>query len=751
MAEREFGSLLRELRTDARMTIEELSEASGVSVRAIGDMERGKVSSPQRRTAEALADGLKLAAPDHTRLLATLKTRPRAGALAQLPADLPVFTGRRAELRQALALLDRNQEAPAVVIGAIGGMAGVGKTALALHWAHRIAESYPDGQLWVDLRGFDQSGQVLDAGQALGGFLRALGVADSRIPVGTDDRAALFRSKLAGRRVLIVLDNARDSEQVRPLLPATTGCLAIVTSRNQLTGLAATHGARMLTLDVWTPEEAREALARRLGADRVAAEPEAVTQLLELCGHLPLAVAVVAARAAARPSFALADIAAELSEAHGTLDAFHAPDGADPRAVFSWSYQALSPDAARLFRLLGLHPGPDITLPAAASLAALPPRRARVLLAECGAAHLVTEHAPGRWRLHDLLRAYAAETAEEYDGPAERRRAFHRLLDHLLHSAHAADQVINPVVSTPIEPAPARPGVVVDVFPDRERAAAWAARELQVIWAAQQQAEALGGFDSHLWQLAWTTVDAFSGHVWSLGRESLAFLTRAAEAVKRDPGGAPYVTAVVGWVAMQERQIGRPEEAKARLLALLRPPVPPLDRARVHHDLGWLHGELGEYDDALRHSLAALGHYRDVGNEPGHARELASVAWYQAQLGRYDDALVSCEQAIARLAEQNMMATEASAWDTLGYVHHHLGDHGRAITCYRRSLDLYRHTGRPAHEAEVLEHLGDAHHALGEAARAESSWQRALDLLIPLDHSGAERLRAKLSATAVID
>nr|BFE77579.1 hypothetical protein GCM10020093_001800 [Planobispora longispora] len=389
MAEREFGSLLRELRADARMTIEELSEASGVSVRAIGDMERGKVSSPQRRTAEALADGLKLAVQDRERFLAAVKTRPRAGALAQLPADLPVFTGRRAELREALALLDRQgQEAQAVVIGAIGGMAGVGKTALALHWAHRIADLYPDGQLWVDLRGFDRGGQVLDPGQVLGGFLRALGVADSRIPAGTDDRAALFRSKLSGRRVLVVLDNARDSEQVRPLLPATAGCLAIVTSRNQLTGLAATHGARTLTLDVWTTEEAKEALARRLGADRVAAEPEATAQILELCGHLPLAVAVVAARAAARPSFALTDVAAELREAHGTLDAFHTLDGVDPRAVFSWSYQALSPAAARLFRLLGLHPGPDLTLSAAASSS--PCRRA-------GSVSCWTSAAPLTW------------------------------------------------------------------------------------------------------------------------------------------------------------------------------------------------------------------------------------------------------------------------------------------------------------------------------------------------------------------
>ncbi|MER7431770.1 tetratricopeptide repeat protein [Nonomuraea rubra] len=751
MAEREFGSLLRELRTAAQMTLEELSEASGVSGRAIGNMERGKVGSPQRRTAEALADGLNLNEQDRARLLATVKTRPRAGALAQLPADLPVFTGRRAELQQALALLDeQGRQAQAVLIGAIRGMAGVGKTALALHWAHQITDSFPDGQLWVDLRGFDRGGQVLDPGQVLGGFLRALGVTDSRIPAGTEDRAALFRSKLAGRQVLIVLDNARDSEQVRPLLPATAGCLAIVTSRNQLTGLAATHGARTLTLDVWTPAEAREALALRLDEARVAAEPEAVAQVLELCGHLPLAVAVVAARAAARPSFALADIAAELREAHGTLDAFHTLDGVDPRAAFSWSYRALSPAAARLFRLLGLHPGPDVTLSAAASLIALPARRVRALLDECSAAHLVTEHEPGRWRLHDLLRAYAAEVAEEQDGPTECRQAFHRFVDHLLHTAHAADQVIYPVVSTPIELAPAQPGTVVDVIHDREQAAAWATRELHVVWAAQRQAEIWGGFDSHLWQLAWTTVDAFIDHQWSLGQESLAFLARAAEAVTRDPAGQGYASAVVGWVTRQEHHLGRSQEAKARLLTFLQMPgtrAQPLDQARVHHDLGWLHGDLGEHDDALHHALAALALYRDAGNLVGHARELASVAWYHALLGHYDDAITYGEQAITHLAEQKIAVNEAGAWDTLGYAHHHLGDHQRAIDCYRRSLALYRATGRSHLEAEVLEHLGDTHHALGDATAAAAAWQQALDLLIPLDHTGAGKLHAKLSAS----
>ncbi|MFI6818867.1 ATP-binding protein [Nonomuraea sp. NPDC050328] len=739
MTGREFGSLLRQARTDARLTVEELSEASGVSVRAIGDMERGKVASPQRRTAEALADGLRLAEPERTAFLAAVKSRPRAGALAQLPADLAAFTGREAELGQALG----ERRPRTAEVWTIVGMAGVGKSTLALHWAHRVADRYPDGQLWVDLRGFDRGGQVADPGQVLGGFLRALGVTESRVPAGTDERAALFRSKLAGRQILLVLDNARDSEQVRPLLPAAAGCLTIVTSRNQLHGLAA-HGARSLPLDVWTPAEAEQALALRLGAPRVAAEPKAVARILELCGYLPLAVAVVGARAAARPAFALADIAAELGAADGTLDAFQAADAADPRTAFSWSYRALTPEAARLFRLLGVHPGPDVTLAAAASLAGLPARQVRSLLLECTAAHLVVEHAPGRWRLHDLLRAYAAELADEHDGPAGCRQAFHRLLDHLLHSAHAADQVINPVVSTPIEPVAAQPGTVADTFADREEAAAWAARELPVVWAAQRQAAVLGGFDTHLWQLAWTTVDAFSGHVWSLGRESLAFLTRAAEAVRRDPAGVRHAAAVVNWVAVQEQQMGRSDQAKARLLDLLDPAGPALDQARVHHDLGWLHGQLGEHDAALGHACQALDRYREAGNLPGEARELASVAWYAALLGRYDEALASCEQAIELLAVQNMTAAEASAWDTLGYIQHHQGEHGRAVTSFGRSLELYRHTGRPKLEAEVLDHLGDAHHALGEAEAAAAAWRQALGLLVPLDHADAAKLRAKL-------
>ncbi|HEU4423406.1 MAG TPA: BTAD domain-containing putative transcriptional regulator, partial [Pilimelia sp.] len=326
---------------------------------------------------------------------------------AQLPADVPDFTGRDDHLKQLDKLATDPGTVTTVVVTAISGTAGVGKTALAVHWAHRVSDRFGDGQLYVNLRGFDPSGSVMDPAEAIRGFLQALAVPPESIPGSLAAQVGLYRSLLAGRRMLIMLDNARDAEQVRPLLPGTPGCLVVVTSRAQLPGLV-TAGAHPLTLDLLAPAEARDLLTRRLGADRLAADPDAVDEIITRCARLPLALTVVAARAAYSPSFRLATIAAELRHTRGGLDAFDSGDTAtDVRAVFSWSYRALSPDAARLFRLLGIHPGPDISTPAAASLAGIPPDQARPLLAELARAHLITEHRPGRYAFHDLMRAYA--------------------------------------------------------------------------------------------------------------------------------------------------------------------------------------------------------------------------------------------------------------------------------------------------------------------------------------------------------
>ena len=308
-------------------------------------------------------------------------------------------------------MLDRDMAAGGtVVISAIDGTAGIGKTAVALHWAHRVADRFPDGQLYVNLRGFDPAGSPMAPAEAVRGFLDAFEVPAERIPINLEAQAALYRSLVSGRRILVVLDNARDVGQVRPLLPGSPGCVVVVTSRNHLTSLITVEGARPLTLDLLPVEEAAELLARRLGSGRLAAEQQAVEEIIALCAQLPLALSIVAARAAAHPGFPLAALAAELRDARGGLDGFTSGDlTTDLRAVFSWSYQRLGTPAARLFRLLALHPGPDIAIPAAASLAALPAHEVRNLLAELSRSHLLEEHIPGRFAFHDLLRAYATE------------------------------------------------------------------------------------------------------------------------------------------------------------------------------------------------------------------------------------------------------------------------------------------------------------------------------------------------------
>ncbi|MGH3682708.1 MAG: BTAD domain-containing putative transcriptional regulator, partial [Natronosporangium sp.] len=361
----------------------------------------------------------------------------------QLPAGVDGFTGREAALTVLNHLIrddDQGRATGTVAIAAITGAAGVGKTALAVHWAHQVADRFPDGQLYLNLRGFGPSGAAaLDPADAARRCLDALGVPPHRVPADLDAQLGLYRSLLAGRRMLIVLDNARDADQVGPLLPGSPTCLALVTSRDQLARLVATTAASSVLLDLLTVDEARGLLAHRLGADRVAAEPQATDEIITRCARLPLALAIAAARATTNPAFPLRALASELRDAQSGLDTLTVGDpGTEVRTVFSWSYRVASPAAARLFRLLGLHPGPDLRLPAAASLAGLPAARTRPLLAELTRAHLLTEHAPGRYTFHDLLRAYATELSQAHDSHQQRQPAVRRMLDHYLHTGHTA-------------------------------------------------------------------------------------------------------------------------------------------------------------------------------------------------------------------------------------------------------------------------------------------------------------------------
>jgi len=384
---------------------------------------------------------------------------PAAGAWAivprQLPAGAPHFAGRAAELAALTEMLSQGADVPAratdapgggmVVISAIGGMAGVGKTALALEFAHRMAGRFPDGQLYLNLRGFEPSGEPLTAADAVRAFLNALQVPPAQVPATAEAQEGLYRSLLADRRMLIVLDNATDATQLRPLLPGRGGCLVVVTSRRQVAGLAATHGAHLLSLDVLPAAEARDLLTARLGTARAASEPEAIAELAELCSRLPLALSIAAALTAARPGLSLAALVAELQDQRRRLDVLDAGDAtASVRAVFSWSYDRLSDPAARMFRLLGLHPGPDVTIPAAASMTGISRDDARQLMAELTGSNLLAEHVPGRFAFHDLMHAYAADQARRHDDGQESRAAVQRALNFYLQTAWAADRLLNP-------------------------------------------------------------------------------------------------------------------------------------------------------------------------------------------------------------------------------------------------------------------------------------------------------------------
>lgn len=440
------------------------------------------------------------------------------------------FAGRAAELRTLDAALQVAADGPAGAnIVVIEGTAGVGKTALAVHWAHLVADRFPDGQLYVNLQGFHPAGRAVTGAEAIRFLLDALRVPADRLPASYDAQAALYRTLLAGKRMLMVLDNAQHAGQVRPLLPGTPECLVLVTSRDQLAGLVAIEGARPLRLDLLSVSAAIDMLAGRLGAARTAAEPDAVRKIVIRSARLPLALAVVAARAAVHPHLRLATLAAELADRHGEI-------ASDVAGVFSWSYHSLGPDAARLFRMLGLHPGPDITALAAASLTGLPLSAVRPLLAEITGAHLILEHVTGRFAFHDLLRDYATAQSHAIDPERERRAATRRLLDHYVRSAFAAQRLLHEH-GDPIALDPPEPGVTEESPADLTQALHWFGAEHAVLLAVIGHAAATR-FDAATWQLVWalrTYLDrrAHWHDLIAAGNAAMAAAQRLADPAKR--------------------------------------------------------------------------------------------------------------------------------------------------------------------------------------------------------------------------
>jgi transcriptional regulator with XRE-family HTH domain len=494
-----FGSLVRRYRAVATLTQEELATRAGLSVRAVSDMERGRTRRPFLRSVRQLADALDLAPPERAQLIAAAEPaaaigRPDdwdPGFVPPVPRQLPCgparFTGRAEEMGVLTGLAGlAGQEAGTSVV--ISGTAGVGKTALAVQFAHRVAARFPDGQLYVNLRGAGPAGGPVRPEEVLRAFLGAFGLRADRLPPDGPAQAALFRSILAGRRVLVILDNAHDEQQVRPLLPGSAGCLTVVTSRRQLTGLAAADGARLLSLPVLSLAESLQLLAGRLG-DRVEREPEAAARVSALCAGLPLALSVAAARAVADENMPLTALADELRQGN-RLDALDIGDPATSiRVVLSWSYCNLSTPASAVFRLFGLQSGPDISVPAAASLAGLSAAQARAALAELAQASLLSEHSSGQYACHDLLRTYAAELAQTVDSESARQAAIRRISDHYLHTAWSASQHLYPG-RWPIEIKAAGRGVRPETPASHEQALSWFEAGHTTLLAAVTQAAA---------------------------------------------------------------------------------------------------------------------------------------------------------------------------------------------------------------------------------------------------------------------
>jgi DNA-binding SARP family transcriptional activator len=618
----------------------------------------------------------------------------------QLPPPVRHFAGRGAELKELAGLLDRagGETRETVMISAIGGTAGVGKTALAVHFAHQVAERFPDGQLYVNLRGFDPSGSPVAPADAILRFLEALQVPAARIPSTAAAQQDLYRSLLANRRLLIVADNARDADQVRPLIPGGRACMILVTSRSQLTSLIVAQDAYPVTLDLLSAAECRELLARRLGPERINAEPVAVAELTGLCARLPLAVAIAAARAAVDPSLPLATLAAQLRDTASRLDALSAGEAATSlRAVFSWSCQQLPSPAARMFRLLGVHPGPDIAAAGAASLAAVPLGQTRQILSQLTRANLLAEAGTGRFAFHDLLRVYAAECAHSADSEPARRAATHRALDHYLHTARSAALLLHSQRDTFTLDPPA-PGVTPESITGYDDAMAWLEAELRVLLAMVGLA-ARDGFDRHAWQLPLTLTTFFDRRGY-------------------------WRTYPVDYSAAL---------AAARRLG---------DRngqALVHQTLGHVDIVLGSYRGAREQLETALAVYRELGDRAAQGHVHIGLGYVHDRQGAHRESLAHCVQAHDLYLAVGDRTRQASTLNNIGWCHAQLGD-------YERALALFRDLRDRGSQAEILGHLGDAHGAAGDPAAAGDAWRQALAILDDLHHPAADDMRARLAA-----
>jgi tetratricopeptide (TPR) repeat protein/transcriptional regulator with XRE-family HTH domain len=762
-----FAGLLRELRRRARLTQEELADAAGVSLRTVSDLERGVATTPQKETVRLLADALHLIGPERVQFETAARGRPlasgspaAAAAMRSLPRDVASFTGRQRELAQ---LAKSAMTAGGVVdIHAIGGMAGVGKTAFAVHAAHQLADRFPGGQIFLLLHGHTPGQQPVDPADALASLLLTIGIPAAQVPLGLEARAALWRDRVAGRQLLLVLDDAASSEQVRPLVPGAGGSLVLVTSRRHLSAL---DDATAISLDTLPPGEAAALLVRLAGRAALSSDDPAVLEVARLCGFLPLAIGMLARQLRHHPAWTVAGRAAELASARDRLELLET-EHLSVAAAFDLSYATLTPDRQRLFRRLGLHPGADMDGYAAAALDGTSLSAARGGLEALYDQYLLTEPAQGRYRLHDLIREHARVLAGRVDPDEGREAATARLLDYYQHAAAVA----NARITGRARPEQAADGAVPTAVPalhDQEQAMAWARAERASLLACLDHAVGTGQHGrvtaltaglSGLLQHDGPWADAVGRH--TVAAQAAQYLgdhlsqanalndlgevqrlmgdypaaVRASEealGVYRDLGdrlGQARTLSCLGEIWMRTADYPAAVRVLEEALGIYRDLGDRLGQARALICLGEVRRVTGDFQAAVRVQEEALGIYREVGDRLGQARTLSWLGNVRRVTGDYPAAVRASEEALGVYRDLGNRLGQATAMNSLGRMLRVTGDYPAAVRASEEALAIYRDIGDRGGEAEALNDRGALHRASGEPALAEGYHRQSLEL-----------------------
>jgi len=721
--------MLRRLRTDVRLTQEELARAANLSVRAVSDLERGVATTPHRDTVRLLADALHLTGPARAEFETVARGRPGPGgteaataaAMRALPRDVASFTGRQRELKQ----LAEAAAGPSGVVGihAIGGMPGVGKTAFAVHAAHRLADMFPGGQIFLLLHGHTPGQQPVEPADALAGLLLTIGVPAAQIPPGAEARMALWRDWVAGRQLLLVLDDAASSEQVRPLLPGTGDSLVLVTSRRHLSAL---EDAMAISLDTLPPGEAAALLVRLAGRPGLSPADPAVAEITRLCGCLPLAIGMVARQLRHHPAWTAAGRAAELAAARDRLELMTA-ENLSVAAAFDLSYADLTGEQQRLFRRLGLHPGTDIDGYAAAALDGADLAAARRGLEALYGQYLLTEPAAGRYRMHDLVREHARALADRLDPEGDRELAIGRLLDYYQHTAARASALIvrqdRPVRAAAVGAIPA----AAPALADRDEALAWARAERASLLACLDHATRTGQ-DAQVIAL---TI-GIGGVLRRDGprAEAITLHTAAIEAARRlgDRLGEANALNDLGDVRWLTGDYPAATLALEQALGLYRDLGDQLGQANALNYLGIVRCLTGDYPAAAQAQEQALGLYRDLGDRRGQANTLRELGVVRYVTDDYPGAARAFEDALGLYRDLGDRRGQADTLNYLGTVRCLVGDYPAAAKAHKRALGICRELGDPVGQANVLNYLGTVRYLTGDYPAAAQAQEQALGL-----------------------